>query len=127
MLFFVKSETIEAEARQRSAELLWSRVYRDLPRGLAAILDADDEIGEVISEYVEVLKFRAISRVSAPRGMKLPRSRTLGISKAITNAPVGNLSPEPPQDMQESRLSTGLRKLAPLPARSRQQATGSPS
>jgi hypothetical protein len=55
-----KIEAIETEARQLGwpAELLWSRVYWDLPRGLAAILEADDEIGEVTPEYIEVLKFR---------------------------------------------------------------------
>src|SRR5215831_5110153 len=43
-----KIETIEAEARAQGwpAELLWSFAYWDLPRGLAAVLDIGDEIGE---------------------------------------------------------------------------------
>jgi hypothetical protein len=55
-----KIEAIEAEARAKGwpAELLWSRVYWDLPRGLAAVMDADDEIGDVTPDYIEIWKLR---------------------------------------------------------------------
>jgi len=53
-----KIEAIEAEARAQGwpAELLWSRVYWDLPRGLAAILEPDDEIAEVTPEVIEIVR-----------------------------------------------------------------------
>jgi hypothetical protein len=55
-----KIEAIERDARAKGwpAELLWSRVYWDLPRGLAATLDPDDEIGQVTPDYIEILKCR---------------------------------------------------------------------
>jgi hypothetical protein len=55
-----KIEAIEAKARAKGwpAELLWSRAYWDLPRGLAALLDSDDDIGEVTPDYIEILKCR---------------------------------------------------------------------
>jgi len=55
-----KIEAIEAEARAKSwpAELLWNAGFWDSPRGLAAVLDAEDEIGEVTPDYIEILKIR---------------------------------------------------------------------
>jgi hypothetical protein len=53
-----KLEAIEVEARSKgwAPELLWNANFWDLPRGLAAVLDHDDEIVEVTSEYVTILK-----------------------------------------------------------------------
>ena len=53
-----KIEVIEADARANGwpAELLWNNAHWDLPRGLAAVLDADDEIGEVTPDYIEIWK-----------------------------------------------------------------------
>ena len=55
-----KIEAIEPEARAKGwpAELLWSRVYWDLPRGLAAVLDPEDEITEVTSDIIEIVRMR---------------------------------------------------------------------
>jgi hypothetical protein len=55
-----KIEAIEAEARAKGwpAELLWNNAIWDLPRGIAAVLDADDEIGEVTPDYIEIWKLR---------------------------------------------------------------------
>ncbi len=55
-----KIEAIEAAARAQGwpAELLWSHVYWDLPRGLAAVLDPDDEIAGVTSEVIEIVRMR---------------------------------------------------------------------
>jgi hypothetical protein len=56
----VKIEAIEADARAKGwpAELLWSCAFWHSPRGLAALLDAGDEIGEVTPEYIEIWKLR---------------------------------------------------------------------
>jgi hypothetical protein len=55
-----KIESIEAEARAKGwpAELLWSYAYWDLPRGLAAVLDADDEIVGVTADVIEIVRMR---------------------------------------------------------------------
>jgi hypothetical protein len=55
-----KIEAIEADARAKGwpAELLWSSAFCDLPRGLAAMLEPGDEIGEVTSEFIEIWKLR---------------------------------------------------------------------
>jgi ribosomal protein S27AE len=53
-----KIERIESEARAKGwpAELLWNSDFWSSPRGLAAVLDEDDELGEVTADYIEVLK-----------------------------------------------------------------------
>jgi hypothetical protein len=53
-----KIEAIEADARRLAwpTELLWNSGFWDCPRGLAALLDADDEIAEVTSDYIAILK-----------------------------------------------------------------------
>lgn len=53
-------EAIEPEARAKGwpPELLWNANFWDLPRGLAAVLDAADEIVEVAPDYIAVLKTR---------------------------------------------------------------------
>jgi hypothetical protein len=53
-----KIEAIESEARIKGwpAELLWNAGFWDCPRGLAALLDPEDEIGEVTPDYIEILK-----------------------------------------------------------------------
>src|SRR5262249_9037478 len=53
-----KIETIEAQAGAAGwpAEILWNAGFWDMPRGLAAVLDAEDEIGEVTPEYIEIWK-----------------------------------------------------------------------
>jgi hypothetical protein len=55
-----KIEAIEAEARTKGwpAELLWSSAFWDLPRGLAAVLEPADAIGEVTPDYIDVWKLR---------------------------------------------------------------------
>ncbi len=55
-----KIENIEPEARAKGwpAELLWNCGFWDYPRGLAGVLDAEDEIDEVTPEYVVILKSR---------------------------------------------------------------------
>jgi len=55
-----KIEAIECDARRMGwpPELLWNANFWDLPRGLAAVLDAEDEIDEVTPEYVVILKSR---------------------------------------------------------------------
>jgi hypothetical protein len=55
-----KIEAIEAEARAKGwpAELLWNGGYWDRPRGLAAVLEAGDEIAGVTTECIVVLKKR---------------------------------------------------------------------
>lgn len=55
-----KLEAIEVEARSKGwpAELLWSSEFWDLPRGLAAVLDPDDEIVEVSAQCITILKYR---------------------------------------------------------------------
>jgi hypothetical protein len=54
-----KIEAIEAEARAKGwqGEWLWNTGFWDCPRGLAALLDPEDEIGEVTGDYIEILKF----------------------------------------------------------------------
>ena len=54
-----KIAVIEAEARAKGwpPELLWNASFWDLPRGLAAVLDADDEIVEVTGEHITILKY----------------------------------------------------------------------
>jgi hypothetical protein len=63
-------EAIETEAREKGwpAELLWNNSFWDLPRGLAAILDHGDEIGEVNHDYIEIYKRRL-----DPRPQRFPR------------------------------------------------------
>ena len=53
-------EAIEAETRAKGwpPELLWSSGYWDLPRGLAAVLDSEDEIVKVTPDYIAILKTR---------------------------------------------------------------------
>jgi hypothetical protein len=53
-----KIEAIESEARRKGwpPELLWNAGYWDCPRGLAAVLDTEDEIAEVTPEHILVLK-----------------------------------------------------------------------
>jgi len=53
-------EAIEAEARADGwpPELLWNNAFWDCPRGLAAVLDSGDEIGEVTPDYIEIWKLR---------------------------------------------------------------------
>jgi hypothetical protein len=55
-----KLEAVEGEARTKGwpAELLWNAGFWDCPRGLAAVLDAEDEIVEVTPEYIAILKTR---------------------------------------------------------------------
>ena len=55
-----KIEAIERDARRMGwpPELLWNSGFWDYPRGLAAVLDGEDEIAEVREEYIEVLKIR---------------------------------------------------------------------
>ena len=53
-------EAIEPEARHKGwpAELLWNNAFSDLPRGLAALLDPGDGVGEVTPDYIEIWKLR---------------------------------------------------------------------
>jgi len=53
-----KIEAIETEARRLGwpAELLWNAGFWDRPRGLAAVLDAHDEITDVRPDYIEILR-----------------------------------------------------------------------
>jgi hypothetical protein len=53
-----KIEAIESDARAKGwpPELLWNGGFWDCPRGLAAVLDPDDEIVEVSAEFITVLK-----------------------------------------------------------------------
>jgi hypothetical protein len=55
-----KIEAIEAQARAAGwpAELLWNANFWDLPRGLAAVLDPDDEIVEVAAEFITILRIK---------------------------------------------------------------------
>jgi hypothetical protein len=55
-----KIESIEADARAKGwpAELLWNGGFWDCPRGLAALLDPADEIGEVTPDFIEIVKTR---------------------------------------------------------------------
>ncbi len=55
-----KIEGIEGEARRLGwpAELLWSAGFWDCPRGLAAVLDEDDQIGAVTPDFIEIVKMR---------------------------------------------------------------------
>jgi hypothetical protein len=55
-----KLEAIEPEARAKGwpAELLWNSNFWDHPRGLAAVLDPDDEIVEVSAECITILKIK---------------------------------------------------------------------
>jgi hypothetical protein len=57
----VKIESIEADARAKGwpPELLYNSNFWDYPRGLAAILDANDEIVEVTADTIAVLKYRS--------------------------------------------------------------------
>jgi hypothetical protein len=54
-----KIEAIEGEARAKGwlSERLWNAGFWDRPRGLAALLDPEDEIREVTADYIEILKF----------------------------------------------------------------------
>ncbi len=56
-----KIEAIESEARRLGwpGELLWNANFWDCPRGLAAILDRDDEIAEVTAGYITILKTKS--------------------------------------------------------------------
>jgi hypothetical protein len=51
-------EAIEGDARAKGwpAELLWNAGFWDSPRGLAAIMDEEDEVTEVTPEYIGILK-----------------------------------------------------------------------
>jgi hypothetical protein len=53
-------EAIEADARAKGwpAELLWNVAFWDRPRGLAAVLEAEDQIGGITPDYIEILKRR---------------------------------------------------------------------
>jgi hypothetical protein len=55
-----KIEVIEAEARRLGwpPELLWNAGFWDRPRGLAALLNPEDEIVEVTPECIGILKHR---------------------------------------------------------------------
>jgi hypothetical protein len=55
-----KIAAIEPTARNLGwpPELLWSRGFWDSPRGLAAVLDVDDEIVEVTADYISILKIK---------------------------------------------------------------------
>lgn len=55
-----KIETIEAGARAQGwpAELLYNSNFWDCPRGLAAVLDPDDEIADLTPEFITILKRR---------------------------------------------------------------------
>jgi hypothetical protein len=55
-----KIEAVEVEARALNwpAELLWNAGFWDCPRGLAAVLDPTDEIGDVTPDYIDVWKLR---------------------------------------------------------------------
>jgi hypothetical protein len=55
-----KIEAIEIDACAKGwpAELLWSASFWNCPRGLAAILDVDDEIIEVTPDFIAISKCR---------------------------------------------------------------------
>jgi hypothetical protein len=55
-----KIENIEADARAKGwpPELLYNVNFWDSPRGLAAVLDLQDEIVEVTSDHIAILKTR---------------------------------------------------------------------
>jgi hypothetical protein len=55
-----KIAAIEPAARNLGwpPELLWNANFWDAPRGLAAVLDANDEIAEVTAEYISILKVK---------------------------------------------------------------------
>ncbi|MFZ0679158.1 hypothetical protein [Candidatus Binatus sp.] len=55
-----KIEAIEVDARAKGwpAELLWSAGSWDSPRGLAAVLDAEDEITDVQADYIAILRVK---------------------------------------------------------------------
>jgi hypothetical protein len=56
----IKIGAIEAEASAKGwpQELLWNAGYWDRPRGLASLLDCDDEIVEVTGDEIAILKCR---------------------------------------------------------------------
>ena len=53
-----KIESIEADARAKGwpPELLYNSNFWDYPRGPATILDTNDEITEVMADYIAILK-----------------------------------------------------------------------
>jgi len=55
-----KIAAIEPTARNLGwpPELLWNANFWDSPRGLAAVLDVDDEIVEVTADYISILKIK---------------------------------------------------------------------
>ena len=55
-----KIAAIEPTARNLGwpPELLWNANFWDSPRGLAAVLDVDDEIVEVAADYIAILKIK---------------------------------------------------------------------
>jgi len=55
-----KIAAIEPTARNLGwpPELLWNASFWDSPRGLAAVLDVDDEIVEVAADYIAILKVK---------------------------------------------------------------------
>jgi hypothetical protein len=63
-----KIESIEADARANGwpAELLYNSNFRNHPRGLAALLDANDETVEVTADAITILKYRR-DRARCPR------------------------------------------------------------
>src|ERR1700676_4504766 len=50
------SMTVRASGCGWPPELLYNSNFWDRPRGLAAILDANDEIAEVTADYIAILK-----------------------------------------------------------------------
>jgi hypothetical protein len=62
-LRFATFARVKADAARRPrqglpAELLWNAGFSDCPRGLAAVVDPDDEIVEVTSDTTPILKCR---------------------------------------------------------------------
>ena len=55
-----KIEAIETDARTKGwpAELLWNNAFWDQPRGLAAVLEENDQIVEVTSASIKILKVK---------------------------------------------------------------------
>ena len=55
-----KIAAIEPTARRLGwqPEQLWNANFWDAPRGLAAVLDANDEIAEVTADYISILKVK---------------------------------------------------------------------
>jgi hypothetical protein len=73
-------EGIEADARVKGwpPELLWSAEFCGAPRGLAAVLDEGDGIGEVTSEFIEIVKSKRSIRLCDSSGGR-PKARADGL------------------------------------------------